>query len=458
MSGSGDMPFWAYSNQYDLMPRTSGYTAMFDAGMPYQGGGALQWHWKASAVLRSDEYDRSTFFPDELYAGLKWKNLALDLGLKHIERDFLANTHTLGTISVTGGNIVMSGNARSMPGYRITLSPLDVPFTAGHLQIKGAFADYLMTDNRVEGRTLTHNTQLYLIGCFGKVRLTAGLDHWTMWDGSGLENYFRILFGMKAGRDGVIGDRINALGNHLGSERLAASYEAEKWRAEFRHDIPYEDKSGMIFKNFPDGVNTFCFSFRDRNRWVSDIVYEYQYTMFQSGSEHDPEVDEDGVPIPWRPGLNYIGGDDYFNNGAMKTGWTHYRMTLGNPLFFPDGTRSGVWDRKHSFESVENNRLRSHHIGITGQLFRTAPYKLMLTWSRCYGRYFVPYAGESQYQHPWGTVKETPLNQFSSGFVCEIPMFKRSMHLVTGIYYDLGQVLHSSFGATIGLRYSFTKQ
>ena len=452
VSGSGSMPFWAYTNQFDLMPRTTGYTAVLSAGQQYNDDNTFQWHWGASAALRGDSYDKAAFIPDEAYAGVKWKNLSLDLGLKHPRQDFLGSSLTLGSLSTTGGNLIMTGNARSMPGYRIELSPANIPYTNGHLQIAGAFADYLMTDTRVEKKSLTHNTTFYLIGNIGRLSIIAGLDHWAMWDGSSFGNYLRVITGRSAGPDGTQNDQMNAIGNHLGAERIAVRYRGQGWQAEIRHDIPYEDKSGMIFKNFPDGVNTLSFSFDDKDRWVSDIVYEFQYTVYQSGPIHDSEVDAQGNPIKWRPGLCFIGGDNYFNNGEFPSGWTHYGMTIGNPLFLPAGTHAGTWSRTGVTRGIENNRLKAHHLGLSGKLFKKVPYRLMATYSLNYGTYGTSYVGESPAGRPWGTVKETPLNQFSMGFTCEIPLLKGHLQLIPGLYADCGQTLPNSFGATLGLR------
>ena len=49
----------------------------------------------------------------------------------------------------------------------------------------------------------------------------------------------------------------------------------------------------MGFQNFPDGVNTLWFGFDDKDRWVTDILYEYQYTMWQSGTRHDRPTTEE---------------------------------------------------------------------------------------------------------------------------------------------------------------------
>lgn len=453
LSNAGSMPFWSYANQFDVMPRTSGCSAILQAGMPYDESHTFQFHWGLSAGIRYDSFDRPAFLPDEGYAGFRWKKLDFDLGIKRPTMDFMGSSPALGSISATGGNLIFSGNSHSMPGYCITIRPIDIPFTKGHLQIDGKFADYIMPDLRFEEKALAHNTAVDLIGNVGNFSIRIGLDHWSMWDGSGIGNYFRMLVGRSAGEDGTKSDRMNVIGNHLGAEKISISYKGKGWKAELRHDIPYDDKSGMIFRNFPDGVNTLNLSFDDKNRWVSDIAYEFHYTMYQSGPIHDSEVDEDGNPRPWEPGLNYTGMDNYFNNGGFPSGWTLFGMTIGTPLFFPKGTRDGSWcGGTAPTKGVENNRIKAHHLGLSGKLFKRIPYRLMATYSLCHGLYSTPYAGDSAQGKPWGSVNETPLRQFSAGITVEVPILRSGITLFPGIYFDHGEVLKQSFAATLGVK------
>ena len=81
---------------------------------------------------------------------------------------------------------------------------------------------------------------------------------------------------------------------------LKAEYFGDGWTLTAQHDIPYDDGSGMGLQNFPDGVNTLSFSWKDKDRWVSDIVYEYHYTMYQSGPinrEQNPDLFPDGKRV-----------------------------------------------------------------------------------------------------------------------------------------------------------------
>ena len=90
----------------------------------------------------------------------------------------------------------------------------------------------------------------------------------------------------------------------------------------------------MGFYNFPDGVNTLSFSFTDKNRWVSDILYEHQYTLYQSGPINGEMFDDKGNSLT-PPGVSTVGIDDYFANAYYRSGWTHHGRVIGDPLFLP---------------------------------------------------------------------------------------------------------------------------
>lgn len=462
LSSDGNMPFWSYANQYGIMPVTSGAVTLVQAGTQYDESKDFQWKWGAGAAVLTDHFRPVEFFPDELFASVKWKAFSLDLGMKRCCQDYLGVDPGLGTLSTTAGNVERSGNCRSWPGYSFNIERLNIPGTNGHLQLSAAFGDYITTDNRYMKGAMVHNSALYLTGLFGRFDITIGLDNWALWRGkdpegrkapSSFSDYIRVLLGKSAAPDGPLVDRFNVLGDQRGREHLKLGWKGDGWKLSAQHDITYNDKSGMRFENFPDGVNTIAFSFDDKDKWVSSIVYEFQYTMYQSGTRLDPEFDDEGNPIPLGPGMSFTGKDNYFNNSEYKSGWTHHGMTVGNPLFYPKGTRDGSWNPAEMVLGVENNRLKAHHVGLSGKLFHHYPYKLMLTYTQAYGMYDIPYIEPSQANHEWGTVKETPLHQFSGGFTGIIPLLGGKLQILPGIYADAGQVLGNSFGATLGLKW-----
>lgn len=482
LSSGPSLPFWSTANQFGLMPENDGALALVQARTQYDTTKDLQWRWGISLAANYDsgtEAGRAAggtadfrLMADELYASVKWKKLSLDAGLRRFDLDFYgAGTPTLGSMSTTGGHIVWSGNARTMPGYLLNLDPVPLPWTNRHVWFYGSFGDFATLDERYVPGALVHRTKIFLkFNITERLDFHFGLDHYALWAGRyqnaempvTLCNYFRVITGSHASSGGSQSDQINVIGDQGGGELLRFDWRGDGWKAAFQHDIPYADGSGMGFQNFPDGVNTLWFGFDDKDRWVSDVLYEFETTMWQSGTMHDrPTTEEEREHLDPSDQYHYWhhiigGGDNYFNNGEYRSGWTYYGRTIGNPLFVPAGTRAGSWTGRGVTLGVENNRVVAHHVSIAGRLFRKAPYKLMLTYSRNFGTYSAPYVGESQWGKEPGTVKETPLHQFSGALLGEIPL--RHFAITWGLYADRGQLLPDNVGATLGLRWRFTKQ
>lgn len=480
---SGDYvssPFWMTANRYGLMPQGSGALALLQAGNKYDESKTVQWQWGVSAGASTDAVNGLRFLPDEAYAAIKWKFLSLEAGMKRREQRFLAAGGALGSISTTAGNVVWSGNAPTMPGYSLNVHPVDIPGTGGHLSLMGRFGDYWTIDRRYMQGAMVHNTAFGMrvgLNRRNTLRLLLGLDHYALWGGkdpvSGVNtgtfrNYLSILVGSSASADSGygIGDQINVAGNHLGRILIGLDYKGKDWKVVLQWDRPYEDKSGMLrFQNVPDGVYTASFSFDDRTRWVTDILYECQYTLWQGGtSERRPatkaEIDASDPRLFKEPDGTWSlingGADNYFNNFGYVSGWTHSCLPLGNPLFYPCGTLQRSFNRVAAGSGVENNRVFAHHIGLSGMLFKVVPYKLLLTYSENYGTYFSDsYTGVKALCMDWKTLSQRPLRQFSGGFQCEIPCLKGALDIVPGIFWDCGDVLARNVGATVGLRYVF---
>ena len=471
-SQSGDMPFWATANRFGIMPDGNGGLALLKAEKGFDDSQTLQWRLGASLGMRTDPVEYKDFLLDEFYGSLRWKNLRLDAGLWHPTQEFMAADSHLGTLSLTGGHSIMTGNARPMPGYSISLEPWNIPFTNGHLQLCGSFGDYFTTGPRYVSGSMVHNTGIFLKWNIGEhITLTGGADNYTVWGGTSpshgvfkknLDNYLRVITGRAGGADAQGGEQINALGDHRGCEIFRFEYRADSWALTLQHDIPYDDKSGVIFRNFPDGVNTASFSFKDKKGWVSDIVYEYANTMYQGGPRERREATEEEIASGSRrlytdpnTGVVYYiagGADNYYNNYLFRSGWTNYGRTIGIPLFFPRGTVEGTWSRKNATMGIWSNLLKAHHVALSGSMFHVLPYKLMLTFSESYGTYL-----DEGYSYDSGSLLSTPLRQFSSAFMFEFPLYEGIIKVVPAIYYDRGDVLPNVFAATLSVKYSLEK-
>ena len=495
-SGDG-LPFWATSNRYGLMPDNGFALAVVDARRPYEirrdsfvaqrapwndgcdagiGNGAeaalrqgFEWQCGVSLAAALEGKDggvKAMPVLDELYGGIRWKPLRFDAGMMHRSREFLGADPLLGSLSSTEGHVVESNNARTMPGFRFSLEPWYVPYTRKHLSVSGVWGDYLTTDSRYMQDALVHRLRAYLrYDIVPGLYVQAGIDHYALWGGSNPEkgsmpvtfaNYFRIA----TGRSGVAGssnliDQQNTLGDHGGAEQLRIGWEREGRSITFQWEKPYADKSGMRMDNFPDGIYTLHYSLAGKDCWLSDILLEAHYTMWQSGTVQQKETDDEGNLLPYEEWskLNVVGGDDYFNNREYKSGWTHYRRGICAPLFFTGPYLEGI-------PGFENNRYKALHLGLGGKFFRKSPYRLMLTAGEYYGTYRQPYLPPSSLRSGWNWWEKNTIDkglfQFSAGLDGSVKLkagrLPFAMSVIYGLYADFGKLLQHNVAATAGIR------
>lgn len=457
MSGLGAtkraLPFWSHTNKGGVYPETCGGllrggaygSRIFTDSHRFVWGVGLAGYAAATGNQEVHNSDGSSLrgMVQELYVGAGWKKLNLDLGIRRRDTEF-------GGLSVTGGNLMLTDNAQGFPGYNLHSEWITVPYTKEVLAVRFDFGDYGLWDNRYVRHTLLHNQALYFkVNISKRLSFTGGLDLWTEWGGTSpdygkqpqsLSDYLRIIVAASGGDDATKSDQINALGNHLGRELLRLDLDHDLWHLVFQHDIPFEDGSGVGFQNFPDGVNTLHFSFKDKDKWVSDMLLEFIYTKWQSGSRHDRPATEDELKRNPDKKVYVVGGcDNYFNNGEYKSGWTYNGRTIGLPLFIPavkgeDGITRGV----------VNNRVIAWNVGLAGRVFRKVPYSIKVTYSKNFGKY----------HQTDDFFKSTP-RQVSGAFEFSLP--KRIIGGTTliscGLYADKGSIYPDTAGVTLRLNW-----
>lgn len=436
-----NLPFWAISNQYGLLPDGNGGLAELGLFSGFNTAHKIQFAYGISAAGYLSRPDNNLLL-DQLYISGRWKKIRLDLGMIHRDAEYNG-------ISSTNGNIIYSNNARTLPGYNLRTDYIFVPWTRKILSFRFNWADYQLIDDRFVDNTYLHNKSVFVkIAPWKRLEIVVGLEHWAQWGGdspllgkqpTGFKDYLRIVCGKEGGNGASQSDIINALGNHLGREHLAINYLADKYTLSFYHDIPFEDGSGTDFRSFPDGIYALYYGSKNKKQWISDFIYEFHYTKYQSGSRHDrpatPEEMEKQDPNDPFYGRKILGGNDnYFNNGEYQSGWTFYGRTIGSPLI-----TARQPDEKGITPGVYNNRVIGHHIGLKGYAFRKIPYKTMLTYTLNYGIYSQPLA-------------DLPCKQFSFGLEAGIPECKNiPFHIDFGVYGDFGELLSHNLGFTLKL-------
>jgi hypothetical protein len=217
----------------------------------------------------------------------------------------------------------------------------------------------------------------------------------------------------------------------------------------FQYDLPFEDGGQVIkLEPFPDGVYTLKFSFKDKQCFINEILYEFANTTWQSGPIHDrPATEEEmtkdyGKYVYWQDPDHYFYGrmvpgglDDYFNNSEYRSGWTYYGRPMCLPLMIPFAP-----DAEGITKGIASNRVRAHHIGVKGQAWHV-PYAFKATYSSNWGRYVSKDEGFFA-SHP--KQLSLALEVELSEQVTNIPVT-----FVVGAYGDLGEVYRNSAGLSL---------
>ena len=422
LSSDTTLPFWLVANRYGAVPN-SDYgllnTAIFkDYDTPET---LFDLSYKASATGFIAQENKLLL--NELYLGLRFKNIQLDLGAKN-------DAVLLNNLSSSNGSIIKSINARAMPGVNIkTNNFITLPFAKSWLGVKGNFAHYFMNDIRFVDNTNLHHKSLYLKTILSPTfEIIAGLDHYAQWGGTSpqygaqptsFKDYVRIIFGSEGGDNATQGDQNNALGNHLGAYLLQFNYNKEDIGLNFYYSHPFEDTSGREMTNWQDGLYGLFVDFKKNKSLVNSVLLEFTYTKNMSNI---PRSD--------------VGPDNYFNNGIYNSGWTYHGNTIGSPYFTPkpiddNGITSGV--------IVGDNRFAAINIGANGFL-KSLPYKAMLSHTTYYGWF-----GQEYDPNPY---------QFSGILDLVIPqdVFKLPFDVSASFAFDAGTYRSQNFGAFLSIK------
>lgn len=128
------------------------------------------------------------------------------------------------------------------------------------------------------------------------------------------------------------------------------------------------------------------------NCFLSHAVYEFMNTMDQSGAVYH---DATSV-LP-----EQISGKDSYYCHHTYGAYQHWGQVLGNPLII-----SPLYNANHSIYAY-HNRVRAHHVGLSGQPSPQVEWRFLFTHQRSlgsYDRYFEDNSG----CHIFGEVNYVP--------------------------------------------------
>lgn len=444
-------PFWLQTNQFGTAPRSTP-AATLRAGIwkEYTGADTLTkrrrrfgWGWGLNPVVNAGR-QTSVLLP-EAYVKVKFGLIELMAGRRR-------QLTGLGDSTLSSGFMVGSDNALPIPKVQLTTRGY-VPFgfLKGWVAVSAGYAHGWFNVPYIQ-QSYLH--QKYLYWRFGKptgrVRVHAGLNHQVQWGGradyllnspvavngklpSAFKYYDDIVLAVNPGEwsneDFTSFDGAYRIGNHIGSIDGAVEVRSGGGNWLLYHQHLYEDVSGLLFLNFPDGLTGLSWSRpagqATGSAWqFQRVVVEYVATLSQTGPTFD------------LLGSRYQGDDNYFNHGQYREGWSYVGRSLGTPFVAPTYELRPDAQRGLFFP---NNRVQAWYVGATGRLFNRLTWATRLAYSRNYGTFSQPYS--------------LPLGQFSSLLSAQLPLRRwLATQLVTALALDQGQLRPNTFGGYVGLR------
>jgi hypothetical protein len=347
-----NLPFWMYMNQRGRISENTNAAGWITGRAVYDLSYTSTLEVGAG-ILYQDGISGRVFL-DESY--VQFRNTWLEVIAGRKQRPELYNG-----LSASNENIIYSLNTRPFPGIQLrTVSPIKI---SSKFSLELQWEEYLLEKGRyIKNARLHHKSFRIQYKPNENWAIKYGLQHFVQWGGTrpngikepqGVSDYLRIISFRAGGKKASQSDKANALGNHLGSQEIYVTRKFRNYTVEFLFNNLFEDGSGSWFGNIPDGRYGIYLNKNERNTMINSFIYEFYYTKDQSKDTR------------W-------GKDNYFNNGAYRSGWTYYNRVIGTPFF----------TRNPNGEGILKNAFVAHHIGISGQFsdyFNTFPYKLMLS-------------------------------------------------------------------------------
>lgn len=392
-------PLWFTANRYGLSSErpNSGYLR---AGAAYKTHFGKGWSLQAGLDLAGAVDMDAPFIVQQAYADVSWRVLTLSVGAKERSESPLSKDFRL-----SSGAMVEGPNARPIPQVRLEVKDYwNVPFTKGWLGVKGHIGYGMLTDQGwrkdfvTAGRKYAKNviyhskSLMFRVGNADVFPLTmeigmleAAQFGGSLWekqaDGSvkcvanmpnGVKDFFKALIPKQEST------LENIDGNHVGSWNFALNYEAKTWRARLYYEHFFDDHSQLTWqygrwKDGQIGVEVTL----PRNPFVTKVLWEGMNTTDQTGP-----ILYDGVGGSFKD-LQMSGRDCYYEHATYP--WTHWGQNIGIP-FVPGPVYCG--DGKLTFTS---NRVKTHHIGISGDPTGELSWRALLSFARHWGTYQVPF-------------------------------------------------------------------
>lgn len=388
----------------------------------------------------------------QAYFDVKYGKFQLTVGAKERPIDLRNN-------SLTSGGLGLGINAHPVPQVLLETEYLGVPFTNQwwKVRFRGSYGmttdgnwqkDFKRDGTRYTSNTLYHQKAMYWK--FGKeevfpLTFQIGLQMACQFGGTtynaagrgfkgkhtfehsqGFDAFWDALFA--SGNDATDGVDRNTAGNHFGSYNMALEYRAKTWGARAYFERTFDDQSMLTVQY---GIYDHLLGLEvdlPKNPFVSSVVIEHISTTDQSGAVYHDKTQN----LP-----DKMNGRDNYYNHLLYTGNQHWGMTMGNPLI-----TSPIYNGNgHIY--FYNNRIKAWHFGVSGNPTSELGYRALLTFTRNWGTYDIPF----------DDIKRQNYMFFELSYS---PKWLRGWSTALGCAYDDGHVLGNSLGGQFTLRKTFS--
>ena len=354
------LPFWFYSNvNGKIDPSSENWLNEVKLNHRLLDLDKISVDLGGEAVFRLS-HNSTVLFP-KAYLKAKAYGLQLDAGR-------FSQLIGLNNRDLSSGSMMVSDNAMSPPRISISIPDfMDVPYADGYVQYKGMFSHGWFEEDRYVERPYLHQKNFYLKVNVGPWSVIGGIVHNAQWGGidpdrgrlpQSFGDYLRLVTGQGADESSNApgGEVINVIGNTVAAYDFGLEYEHEAYTFSLTRMFYLEDKVSARFRSPWDGVWGANLKFKDENHWFNAVTYEHINTKNQDAKS-------------WE----LIGRRDYYDNFLYRSGWTYENRTLGTPFILFKGN------------TISNNVLVGHHLGLTGRLSQNINYRTLISYTRNYG-------------------------------------------------------------------------
>ncbi len=454
LSSASVTPFWLRTNQYGIVPRQAP-AGILQAAIwkTYRQPDSthsrkIDWGFRLNPVLTYDGENKGKLLLAEANLSIRFGALELWAGRRR-------EVTGLGDTTLTSGFYAVSGNALPIPKVQLsTIGYAPLPFTKGFLAVNAGFAHGWFNVPYIQDIRL-HQKHLYLR--FGKpaslLKFYGGVNHQVQWAGhaeylkqrpdiaangyfpSDWRFYKYVVFSYTPENWNTIAGFTSfdsyRVGNSVGSFDFGIELATKNKKLLAYHQHAYDDVSGILFLNLPDGLWGLTCAIRPDQPaafQLTRLTLEFLTTKIQSGSTF------------YIPGSSYQGVDNYFNNGQYTEGWSYFGRTIGTPFMAPGQDFDKSYDLPDG-NFIRNNRVTMWHIGLQAS-YRKSTIQLRTSYSQNYGTF----------NHPFLPVR----GQFSGLLSAQIPLSRwNNTAIVTKVAVDNGGLYTKAVGGYIGIRKSW---